>query len=67
MMVKGIQSEATVNIWGIGGAAETGATVPVGVGPVNPSGVMTAMRRAGNAGFESIPSPHPEQGNRIPD
>jgi hypothetical protein len=55
MIVKGIQSEATVNIWGIGGAAGTEATVPGGVGPVNPSGVMTAMRRAENAAFESIP------------
>jgi hypothetical protein len=55
MIVKGIQSEATVNIWGIGGAAETEATVPGGVAPVNPSGVMTAMRRAENAAFESIP------------
>jgi hypothetical protein len=56
MMVKGIQSEATVNMGRIfGGAAEIRITVPGGIGPVNPSGVMTAMRRAENAAFESIP------------
>jgi hypothetical protein len=39
--------------------------VPGGIGPVNPSGVMTAMRRAENAAFESIRQRHPEQGIRI--
>jgi hypothetical protein len=38
-----------------GGAAEIRITVPGGIGPVNPSGVMTAMHRAENAAFESIP------------
>jgi hypothetical protein len=44
MMVKGIQSEATVNIWGR--PAGSCHTVPGAMGQVNRTGVMTGLRAA---------------------